>query len=325
MILTLLTAFVVFALLLKGYFKLAERFGIFDVPNSRSSHTHTPVRGAGIIFIPAIVAGFILTGMAIPIWFICGLMLLAVVSFWDDVKPLPASVRFPVHLVAAGLMVIQLWGLMPWLPLSVLIILLTVVFINGFNFMDGINGITGFYSIAVILSMALTYYLVWPFSSPEIFIVSISGLLAFGFYNFRKKALCFAGDVGSVTLAYFISFMLATLVLTSGEWYYILFVSVYTIDFGITILHRILLKEKIWEPHRKHLYQLMVNEHAHPHLLIAGIYGLVQFIVNAGLIILIYKSHPMLSPGIYTLVTLIILSIVYLTLRYRYYQKLLLK
>lgn len=325
MIVTLLTASVVFALLLKGYFSLAEKFGIFDVPNNRSSHTHTPVRGAGIIFVPASAAGFILADMALPIWFFCGLMLLAVVSFWDDVKPLPASVRFPVHLLAAGLMVIQLWGLIPWLPLSVLIILTTVVFINGFNFMDGINGITGFYSIAVIMSMALTYFLVWPFSSPEIFILSISGLLAFGFYNFRKKALCFAGDVGSVSMAYFISFMLATLILSSGAWYYILFVSVYFIDFGITILHRILLKEKIWEPHRKHLYQLMVNEHAHPHLLVAGIYGLVQFIVNAGLIILVYKSHPMLSPAIYTIATLIILTVAYLILRQRYYQKLLQK
>ena len=92
------------------------------------------------------------------------------------------------------------WGLfggdMPWWYVVIAFIFCTGV-INAYNFMDGINGITGGYSLVVLGALAYINCAVTQFVMPELIYIAIAGCLVFCFFNFRKKAKCFAGDCGS--------------------------------------------------------------------------------------------------------------------------------
>lgn len=308
-------------LVINIYFKLAAHYGIMDIPNNRSSHTHKTIRGAGIIFPVGMVAGLIWAGPDYPFFFLGGLLLVATISFIDDVKNLSGSVRFAVHLLAALLFAIEIWGFHQSWVLGILIIIALAVLVNGFNFMDGINGITGIYSIVALLSFLIVNSLLLEFTDSKLLIGVLLSVLVFGFYNFRKRAACFDGDVGSVSMAFFLLYLLALLILQTKELYYLLFISVYLIDFGFTILHRLWLGEKIWQPHRKHLYQLLVNEGGKRHLVVAGYYGILQFLVNGILILLILNSGSVWMLYFSSAFILLLLAFGYWLLRIRYLKK----
>ncbi len=306
--------------LLKLYFKVAVKYRILDIPNNRSSHLYYTIRGGGIIFLPGIVSGFIWSGNFFHVLIFIGLFAMALVSFLDDIKGLSASVRFVIHIISATLLVIHFWHQNDSILLSFLLIIGTVVFVNGFNFMDGINGITGIYSMVVLFSIFLTSIFVVEIFDFRIILGAFIALAVFGYYNFRKKAKCFAGDVGSVTMAFFIIFLLAELVICTGQYYYLLFVSVYIIDFGVTVIHRIILGEKISQPHRKHLYQLLVNEKKINHMKVAGLYGIIQLIVNVLLVLVLYYSQNQHTPYLMSGIFLLILVVIYLYYRNSYFH-----
>lgn len=319
LLVTILLA-LVYAILLRVYFKLADRYGILDIPNNRSSHAYHTIRGAGIIFPVGMLAGILWGNMEMAIYFSLALMALSVVSFIDDVKGLSSTLRFMVHVVAGLLLAVQLWPLSYSYVVSLIVVCAVVVFVNGFNFMDGINGITGIYSMVILTSFFLVNHYITNFINAELIISTFMAVAVFGFFNFRKRAVCFAGDVGSVTMAFLIVFMLSFLMITSKGVYYLVFVSVYLIDFGSTILHRIWLGEKISEPHRKHLYQLLVNEKGHAHMKVAGIYGLVQFFVNVIMVLILINYQSSIIPYLAASIILVLLTTVYLYFRIRYFH-----
>lgn len=310
-----------FFVVINIYFKLAAHYGIMDIPNNRSSHTHKTIRGAGIIFPIGMVAGLIWAGPDYPLFFLGGLLLVATISFIDDVKNLSGSVRFAIHLLAALLFAIEIWGYHQSWFLAILIIIALAVLVNGFNFMDGINGITGIYSIVALLSFLIVNSFLIEFTHSKLLIGALLSVLVFGFYNFRKQADCFAGDVGSVSMAFFLLYLLALLMLQTKEVYYLLFISVYLIDFGFTILHRLWLGEKIWQPHRKHLYQLLVNEGGKKHLVVASYYGILQLVVNGILLLLILNSGNVWMLYFSSAFVLLLLASGYWFLRIRYSEK----
>ena len=144
-------------------------------------------------------------------------------------------------------------------------------------------------------------------------IVVLMGVLVFNFFNFRKKAKCFAGDVGSVGIAFIILFALGKLILLTGDFTYIPLLAVYGVDSVLTIVHRMMLHENIGEAHRKHVYQLMANELEIPHVVVSIIYMCLQLVVSFGLILL-----PM-SHWIYFMVVLSVLCIIYVWFKKKYY------
>ena len=193
----------VYTVLLLAYFKIANKYGILDRPNSRSSHSYHTIRGAGLIFLIGIIFGMVWSKELFPIYFTIGLVSLSIVSFIDDVKGLSSAIRFIVHLLAGVLLAMQLWPISQSLVLSVILVVAVAIFVNGFNFMDGINGITGIYSIVLLVSVFLTNYLVVDFIDSNLLLAAFLSIAVFGFFNFRKRAVCFAGDVGSVPIAFF--------------------------------------------------------------------------------------------------------------------------
>jgi UDP-N-acetylmuramyl pentapeptide phosphotransferase/UDP-N-acetylglucosamine-1-phosphate transferase len=261
------------------YFKIADRYNIIDKPNSRSSHTSITLRGGGIIFPIAISIAFLLGYVTWPVTF--AVVLVAVVSFADDIKPLSQLPRFVSHVIAVGLVFYELSLFKEPLWLLPIIFVLLIGWVNAFNFMDGINGITVLYALTAIVSFSFL-----PINEAGLPLLITMGLscLAFGLFNVRKKAKTFAGDVGSISMALFLGYFMVKTIMDSGQPGYLLFFSVYGIDAIITIINRLLKKENIFQPHRSHLYQYLANEMGYSHILVAFIYAGFQLGIN-GLVI----------------------------------------
>jgi len=264
------------------YFRIADKLNIIDKPNERSSHTSITLRGGGIIFYIGTIIYFFLNHFQYP-YFIVGLTLIAAVSFADDIQPISSKLRLPIHFAAMAMMFYE-WGLFaqPWYFI-VLALVLSVGIINAYNFMDGINGITGAYSISVLLAL-LYVNIENQFVDNQLIYIMLLAVMVFNVFNFRKKARCFAGDVGSVTIAFFIVFLLGKIIIQTGDFTYILFLGVYGVDSVLTIVHRIMLRENIFDAHRKHAYQLMANELKIPHLIVSLFYGMLQLVLSLAVI-----------------------------------------
>ncbi|PWK21421.1 UDP-N-acetylmuramyl pentapeptide phosphotransferase/UDP-N-acetylglucosamine-1-phosphate transferase [Arcicella aurantiaca] len=260
------------------YFRVAERFNIIDKPNARSLHTDITIRGGGVIFFMSVLFYFIYSNFEYPLFFL-GITAIAVISFLDDIFTLPNRYRLPFQFLAIILILVELhfFSNPMWIWTGVLII--GVGIINAYNFMDGINGITGGYSMVVIgaLWFINSYHI--KFMDNEFFVFILMGLIVFNYFNFRTKAKCFAGDVGSISIAVIIIFLLIKLIVKDYNPIYILFLAVYGVDSVLTIIHRLLLKENIFKAHRLHLFQVIVHTLKIPHLLMASLYMLLQAII----------------------------------------------
>lgn len=295
------------------YFKIADHFNIIDKPNERSSHHKPVLRGGGIIFLIGIWIYAAASHFSYP-YFLAGLTLIAAVSFLDDIHSLPRKIRLATHIISILLILWQLhlitlenW----WLVLLLLIV--GVGMVNIYNFMDGINGITGGYSMAVLLPL---WYLnqSLSFVDDRLIAIAVVSDLVFCFFNFRTKARCFAGDIGSMSMAFIIAFLLAKLIMVTLDFTYLLFLGLYGIDAGLTIVHRLLLHENIGTAHRKHCYQLLANEAKIPHTSIALAYSLLQLSISVGLLLLPQPLH-----WFYFMVIIVLLSMVYLFFIKKYY------
>lgn len=269
------------------YFRIADKCNIIDKPNERSSHKTIVLRGGGIIFILGmwLYAAF----FGLEYWpFLLGLTLVAGISFVDDIHSLPDSVRLVVQFIAMALM-FYCWGILQWDMWWAIIIALIVCVgaTNIYNFMDGINGINGGYTLAVLLPLA------WlnkdlAFVDQSLIIVALLADLVFCFFNYRPKgkAKCFAGDVGSVGAAFIVIFALGKLILQTGDFTYLIFLAVYGVDACLTIMHRIMLHENLGEAHRKHAYQLMANELGMEHTVVSTLYTVLQLVIAVGMILI---------------------------------------
>jgi UDP-N-acetylmuramyl pentapeptide phosphotransferase/UDP-N-acetylglucosamine-1-phosphate transferase len=273
------------------YFKIADHYNIIDKPNSRSSHTSITLRGGGIIFPIAILIacflGYVSWAVALAV------ILVAIVSFIDDIKPLSQLPRFTAHAIAIGLVFYDLNLFTQTIWILPIIFILLIGWVNAFNFMDGINGITVLYAFVAIISFSFI-----DINKESLPLLSTMGLscCAFGVFNVRKKAKTFAGDVGSISMALFLGYFMIKTILLTGQIGYLLFLSVYGIDAVITIFTRIKKKENILEPHRSHLYQYLANELGYSHIAVSILYSGIQLFINAVLIYL--ESKGMLSLSI---------------------------
>lgn len=266
-----------------AYFRIANRCNIIDKPNQRSSHTAVTLRGGGIIFLFGIWLYAAFFGLQYP-WFLLGLTIIGGISFIDDVHSLPDSIRLVAQFLAMFLMFYQfgILNLQDWW-MVIIALIVCVGIINAYNFMDGVNGMTGGYSIAVLLPLIYLNDRYDYISMPLLYVVGLS-LLLFCLFNFRKRAKCFAGDVGSISIAFIILFVLGKLILNTGDFSYIVFLAVYGADTVLTICHRIRLHENLGEAHRKHAYQIMANELKTPHVVVSLLYMALQLLISAGLI-----------------------------------------
>lgn len=309
------------------YFRIADMFNIIDKPNERSSHSSIVLRGGGVIFSLSMVAWAVMmlvrgewTEVTGYLPFLVGLLIVAVVSFVDDVRSLPDSVRLVAQFCAMALMFWSM-GIMHWEMWWIVLIALVVCVgaTNVINFMDGINGITAGYSLAVLVPLMLLNREL-GFIDSSFLVVAIIGVLVFCLFNFRPKgrAKCFAGDVGSISIAFIMLFAIGRLVVQTQDVTYLIFLLVYGVDGCLTICHRILLHENLGEAHRKHAYQLMANELKIGHVTVSLVYMALQIAVSFGFIYLC--PDTVLAHWIYLVGAGIVLAIAYLLFKKKYYH-----
>ena len=294
------------------YFHIADKYNIIDKPNERSSHTRITLRGGGIIFYLGALAYFLTSQFEYP-WFMLALTLVTAISFVDDIRSMSQGLRLVFHFTAMALMFYQ-WGLfsLPWWTLLIALIVCTGI-INAYNFMDGINGITGGYSLVILISLAYVNAEVISFTEQSFIYTMICSVLVFDFFNFRKRARCFAGDVGSVSIAFVVLFLIGSLILQTKDFSWLVLLVVYGVDSVLTIVHRLLLHENIGLPHRKHLYQIMANELKISHVTVSLTYMFVQAMVVVGYLVL--REH-----GYYYLLGIILLlGMLYLLFMKRFF------
>ena len=301
------------------YFRIADKCNIIDKPNERSSHSSVVLRGGGVIFLIGAWVWSIVFGFQYP-WFLAGLTLVSAVSFIDDIRSLPDSARLVVQFIAAAMAFYQmdilhlnLW----WVVILALIVYVGIT--NVYNFMDGINGITAGYSLAVLIPlMFINNGSMYVDSS--LIIVSILSVLVFCFFNFRPKgkAKCFAGDVGSISIAFILLFILGTIIIKTQDVTYLILLIVYGIDACLTICHRIMLHENLGEAHRKHVYQLMANELKIGHTAVSSLYMVLQLAIS--LVFIYVIPNTALAHWIYLIAVLVVLGIAYILFKKKYYH-----
>lgn len=317
-------SFLILLVSLLIYFKLADKYNIIDKPNERSSHSYITIRGGGVIFTLAAILWFLLYGFNEP-YIIGSLVAIALISFLDDVMVLSNKIRISIHILAVSILFWQLQVFqLPWYVVAITYVF-TIGWINAFNFMDGINGITSFYALTLLSSLLwvsqTTNFLRIEYGN-QLLILLIISLIIFSFFNARKRAKTFAGDIGSVGMAFLLAWFIIKLILETGRIEYILFVIVYGIDSVITIIYRLKRKENIFKAHRTHLYQYLSNELRLPHVLVSAIYAIIQLTINIITIVLI-------DNGVMTITAfasfLVILSTIYLLIRFYVTKRITLK
>ena len=311
------------------YFRVAARFNIIDKPNERSSHSSVVLRGGGVIFLLGVWLWCIFFGFHYPL-FLVAVTLAAGISFIDDIHSQPDSVRLVVQFVAMGLMIGQIFltgsgdfafgeSLLARIAFVVIALIVCVGATNIYNFMDGINGITAGYSLAVLVPLMLMNVRV-GFVEPSFLAVMVLAVLVFSVFNFRPrgKAKCFAGDVGSVGIAFLVLFAVGLLIARTGDISWLIFLLVYGVDGCLTICHRIMLHENLGQAHRKHAYQLMANELKMSHPVVSLIYMVLQLVVSLGFIFLI--PDTLFAHWIYLLCALVVLAAAYVLFMKKYYH-----
>ena len=301
------------------YFRIADRCNIIDRPNERSSHSTIVLRGGGIIFMLGLWIWAAFYGFGYP-WFVVAVTLIAGVSFVDDIRSLPDSVRLVAQFVAMGLMFYQMdmlhWE-MWWVVILALIV--SVGATNIINFMDGINGITGGYALASLIPIYILNKEM-GFVEESLVVTVILADAVFCLFNFRPKgkAKCFAGDVGSIGIAFILLFMIGQLIMRTGDVTYLVFLLVYGVDGVLTICHRIMLHENLGQAHRKHAYQLMANELKMSHVIVSLIYMGLQLVVSLGFIYLI--PNTIVAHWIYLVIAALVLAVAYVLFKMKYYH-----
>tara|TARA_B100000809_G_scaffold264670_1_gene321142 strand:+ start:1011 stop:1970 length:960 start_codon:yes stop_codon:yes gene_type:complete len=312
-----LTTAVVLILISIIYLKLAEHFNIIDNPNNRSSHTISTIRGGGVLFIAALWIFFYSSDFQYP-YLVLGVTLISGISFIDDIKTLSSKMRLPFQFIAVFLVLFQV-GL-PFSPSYIFIIamIIGVGFVNLYNFMDGVNGITAAYSLGVLFGLYLVNGETHTIN-PDLIVYLCISIIVFGYYNFRNKARFFAGDIGSISMAVIVFFMIFSFVHRFFAPVFILWVAVYSVDACLTIGYRKIIGEKIMEAHRLHIYQKIVDTYKTPHLVVSFSYALLQFLIG-WLVFKTYKLPLLLQVEIVCLV-LLLLTALYVFLFYKTKQK----
>lgn len=261
------------------YILFARRVGLFDKPNERSAHKNgTTVRAGGFVFYLAAMAA-IWYGEASRLYFGFGLTAIMIVSFWDDVSPVFKRFRLFIHVLSVGLLLMQEYDAFTgWLLVTGLLVV-GVAIVNAYNFMDGINGMTAFYSLVTVLTLWFSESQL-PGRADDLFPCLCIALLIFSYANARRQAICFAGDAGSISMGFVVVYGLLECINRSHTYLPVLFLSVYGVDTVTTVIHRIYLRQNIFRAHRLHLFQLLVHQGRWPHLRVSSFYALMQAGIN---------------------------------------------
>ena len=294
------------------YFWIAKKTKIYDLPNERSSHRKLTIRGGGLIFYFAVLIFFLVYRETQGLWMFAGLTLMFIISFRDDIKPVDTKIRLAFQSVGFVLLLYELnaFNLEGWKTIVIIFVLICVL--NVYNFMDGINGMIGIYSLVTLCTLLFVNEKIVQFVNSDLIVYVILADIVFIFFNCRRNAVCFAGDVGSICMGCIIIYLIARLIIMSpSQFSYMVLLVVYGADGGFTVVRRLFLRHNIFHPHRSQIFQLLSNEGKIPQVAVSGIYAAMQLLINIGYFYVSYKY-------LYMIVIAVILSVAHLII-YNYF------
>jgi UDP-N-acetylmuramyl pentapeptide phosphotransferase/UDP-N-acetylglucosamine-1-phosphate transferase len=261
----------------RGVRHILRRHQVMDNPNERSNHTLPTPRGGGIAVVAALVTAWggiasLEQGSITAMWpILAGGLALALISFLDDIRSISVRWRLLVQAASVVIGILFLYnnphnglisqGLLPTYIDMAIATILWLWWVNLYNFMDGIDGITGGESASIALGLiVLAFYTAIP-DAPMVYYASalLAVSLGFLFWNWHPASI-FMGDVGSVPLGYFTGFLLLSLAMHGYGIAALLLPAYYLGDSTYTLLKRFFQGKKIWEAHSEHCYQRAVRQ-----------------------------------------------------------------
>ena len=305
-----------------AYIPIAKKIRIGAKITSRSSHKKYTITSGGFIFYVAALLCYAFFSNNLPSStpqiLICGGVLF-LISFIDDIHEVSPTIRLICHTIVAAVMFFSFFGA-DHPEYYLMLLIFSVGFINGYNFMDGINGMMALYTILTLGTLLFMYhtciyrYIIVGYE-PIILCLGIA-VIVFSIFNVRKNAVCFSGDVGSIVLGFFIAFFVAKYIIVTAEASVVVILIVYAVDTSLTIIQRLFMGANIFTPHRLHLYQILVNKVNIPHLKVSAGYALVQLAINCG-----YFLTEREFRWTYTIIVTIIVATAYFILKRSYLKK----
>lgn len=271
---------------------LAQNSKLMDKPNERSLHQSPTVRGAGIIFIGLSLAYlpficyFTNSSFKDQIVLICSIVLLALISFIDDIYQLSAKSRLIIQCLVAFLVALfmrpevlnfELFILTSPYLIAPFLFFCVIWAINHFNFMDGMDGFCALQALFLCAAYALLFYVHHDIIYQDFCLILISNLIGFLIFNF-PPAKVFMGDVGSASLG-LITFVIAIIAQQKYQipiLYWFILNGLFLFDATVTLLRRIFNKEKWSAAHRKHAYQRLKQFGVSTRMILLG-----QIMLNA--------------------------------------------
>ncbi|NQW43162.1 MAG: hypothetical protein HQ463_06990 [Bacteroidetes bacterium] len=317
-------SFLIFSFL---YLRIAKFYQIYDHPVGRSSHRARTITAFGIFILWGLMTYCIFFPFVLKDFFIIGLIMMCTISFIDDIVFVKHFIRLIFQIFALILLAIELpfdyISAEKW-PIIIACVIFGIGVLNAFNFMDGINGMLGLNSLVILLSF---WWLnnhsvdmqgnIVRFTSPEFLYTIIVGLLAFLFFNLRPKAKVFAGDVGSIGIAFIIFYLMMSLIFKTGNYAYLLLFSLIGVDAGLTVIYKLILKENIFVPHRDFLFKKLVHVGKEKHIKISLIYAVFQAFIS--IIVIALPLQRKFSAQLSVLfIGVVFLGAVYISVRNKY-------
>ncbi len=244
------------------------RHHIIDKPNARSSHKTPTPRGAGLVTVLVVFACYgifslLLPGHALQYWpIMAGLLGVAIISWLDDVVTLAPRWRLLVQIAAVSVALkfgtlngLVFQGFLPAWADIIVAGLAWIWFINLYNFMDGLDGITGMQTIFMAAGISILGFMNIGYSSDYYYaLVLIAAMLGFLKHNWHPATI-FMGDVGSISLGFLLGWMLLNLAASGHIAAALILPAYYAADTSITLLRRLFAGKKVWESHAEHFYQ----------------------------------------------------------------------
>lgn len=303
---------VAFTLLEGAYLLIARRLQYEAPVLDRSSHVKPTPIGGGVIILIATLSTFLVGEVTASLfWVICGGMVLGLMSLYDDFHPLPPLPRLVVQILVAGLAFKNIY-FPEALHIYFLAVLCSVCCMNAFNFIDGIAGMLALYSLTVLgtLLYAVAVYIPYPDCQSFITLGTLLfiAMVAFAIYNIPDKI--FAGDVGSITIGFFISYILINLMIYQVDASFVALIIVCLFDVCMTILQRLFAGANILTPHKRHIYQVLTSSWNLPHIPISLSYSILQLVIS-----IVYFMLPPVYHWIYIIFVCIVLTVCYFVIR----------
>ncbi len=286
---------------------LARRSGFVEVKyREAGADTRKPLKGAGIIFWVAALLYAIFNPSEFAWWFFGGITLVAAVGFWDDARIASTWARLILHLAAASIAfhVTGVFEEITWWNVVVAYVGFIGV-LYTFKFMDDAHGMTGLYSLSVLLPLLFINHYTETLTGEDFLAYPILAASVFLVFNLGKRSV--TGDVGSLSVGFWITTALIMLITETGDWIWIGLVMVHGVDTIMTMGHRTFLRKPLLKREKLHFYQVMTNELRLDERLVSIVYTVIQLGISA----LLIAFYPTMGKMIFWIM-LVVLVLAYL-------------